>query len=135
MAFLLKVIQSLKSEKTIIAKFIFLIWFIWKERYDIIFNNVGFNNHKILHKAKFLYNEWTLRTSLDSCYLVGTPFSFHKQPPPTSHHNSIIQVAWAPPPPSHLKRNFDGSVSKTQLLRGLLFTIITMSSFMPPLTI
>ena len=119
---LLHSLQRLKKHPPHVVKLVFLLWSIWKERNDVIFNQQSLNIHRILHKAQFLYTEWSLRLQLDHHVSTGTPFSFTYTSSTQSSQASpaTIQVRWQPPPaPSH-KLNFDGSVKQSSAAAGVI---------------
>ena len=127
-------LSNLRPHQPSLIKFVFLLWSIWKERNSVIFRTEPLNIHRILHKAKFLFSEWTLRTKLDLCDSYGTSFSSSLTPPPPPVYSSSILVSWEPPPPSFFKLNFDGSVRGASAAAGIIIrdnggNLITAAAF------
>ena len=101
---LLLTLNSLKCKKDIVTKHIFLLWHIWKERNDMFFNQGTLNLYRIVHKAKFLYTEWSLRSCADCALSSGKPLPspFTLIHPSQSSGSPPLLVAWEPPPPTTL---------------------------------
>ena len=119
---MLQSLQRLKQNKTHVVKLVYLMWSIWKERNDIIFNQQSLNIHRILHKAQFLYTEWSTRLQLDHHVSTGTPYSSTSLPPNQhpQHPSGVIHVRWSPPLAESHKLNFDGSVRHNSAAAGII---------------
>ena len=97
-------LSKIRSDKLSTIKLVFLLWSIWKERNAIIFHNDSLNNYRILHRAKFLFSEWTLRTAMDLCDSAGSL----SPPPPSAQTTTLLRCIPLPssspgsrlPPPS-----------------------------------
>ena len=103
-------LSSLRYDRSSIIKFVFLLWSIWKERNAIIFHSDSLNIDRILHKARFIFSEWSIRNAIDLCASAGSPFSSSSITNHSPVYPSSILVSWEPPSTSYYKLNFDGSV-------------------------
>ncbi|XP_056695811.1 uncharacterized protein [Spinacia oleracea] len=125
-------IDYLRKYQQTLCKFLFIIWTLWKERNDCIFNNCNFNTFRVFCKANFYFKEWQVRTNIDQHQLKGTPLTSHTHTIIT--HNPPVLVRWYPPPQGTFKLNFDGSCNSSSAAVGFIIrdnngTVISIRTY------
>ncbi|XP_057443892.1 uncharacterized protein LOC130736056 [Lotus japonicus] len=83
----------------IVPKFGLLLWMIWKDRAQHVFQDIEFSLHHVFTAA--------LRLQLDHHHSRASNRSLSVS---RQRGYQILQVCWSPPPPHWVKCNSDGSV-------------------------
>jgi len=102
--------QPSKSTKQRIS---FLLWFIWKARNGVVFNNEPLHPLSCPIKAKRAGAEWRTRIRMSTDSFPGEIPSF-------PHHKSHFIVRWFVPPLGFVKLNFDGSYRGSAAAGGFI---------------
>ena len=89
-----------------------LLWSIWKSRNGMVFDNEVPKPMGSLLRAKRIWAEWKLRTT------VFHPHSIHL--PPTPAPKATHLIGWRSPPGGYIKLNFDGTHSSSGAAAGFV---------------
>jgi len=90
-----------------------LLWSIWKSRNALVFDNDGPKPMGTLVRAKRIWAEWKLRTSVFHPHSIHLPIT-----PPTPKATQLI--GWRSPPGGYIKLNFDGTLSSSGAAAGFV---------------
>ena len=96
-----------------LTKVAILLWSLWKSRNALVFENEIPKPMGSLVRAKRIWTEWSLRTS------VFNPIYPHLCPSPSTPKATKL-IRWQSPPGGYIKINFDGTHSSSGAAAGFI---------------